>query len=330
VVKQVWANFQTEDGNYVNATAAQSADGSVEYIGLPEGKFIIAAQAQGYALTILNVVLGRGLNTFEVALSEPAKLKGHLSTNGGRVPKDVYVKIVPQDQSNKEGKTSYLGEQYMTLDEKGNYASQELAPGAYELRVETQGQEVLYKQALTLSTGEQTADIVIDEGCTLTVSVKFDASEKTPIVNVVLTSANDQEGRSQRYAQAVGGKAEFQFLKEGDYYVMALAEGASQSWVPVTVRRGANSIEIKVGAPNCVRITGIAPESQGARAGLKDGDLITEYNGKAINTLQELVAEIQAATSQESVVLVIMRDGASMTFTLKGGKIGIGGQDWHR
>jgi len=55
------------------------------------------------------------------------------------------------------------------------------------------------------------------------------------------------------------------------------------------------------------------PQSAAAKAGLKVGDVITEFNGQKVQNAQDLIAKVASTKPEESVNLVFMREaGASM------------------
>lgn len=73
-----------------------------------------------------------------------------------------------------------------------------------------------------------------------------------------------------------------------------------------------------------VVVTGITPASQAAHAGLRPGDVITSYGGKATGTFAELVAALRG-TDPASVELIVGldREGAPTTVVVKPGRLGV-------
>jgi serine protease Do len=59
-------------------------------------------------------------------------------------------------------------------------------------------------------------------------------------------------------------------------------------------------------------ISQVEPNSPGAKAGLKVGDVITELNGRAINDAGELQVEVGQKQPGNTIHLNVMRDGKSM------------------
>lgn len=73
-------------------------------------------------------------------------------------------------------------------------------------------------------------------------------------------------------------------------------------------------------------ITDVGRDSQAAQAGLHAGDLLATYGGTPINSMADLEKAKSAVPEGQSVVLGIVRDGQTITVTLKGGRIGIDGK----
>jgi putative serine protease PepD len=66
----------------------------------------------------------------------------------------------------------------------------------------------------------------------------------------------------------------------------------------------------------------ILPGGPAAKAGLKAGDLITKFDGRTINTSEELIVAIRAKSVGDKVQLTYIRNGvtATTTVTLTAGK----------
>jgi serine protease Do len=60
-------------------------------------------------------------------------------------------------------------------------------------------------------------------------------------------------------------------------------------------------------------VTQVEPDSPGAQAGLKVGDVITELNGKKVTGAGELQMEVGEMTPGTQIALQVMRDGKSMS-----------------
>jgi hypothetical protein len=77
-------------------------------------------------------------------------------------------------------------------------------------------------------------------------------------------------------------------------------------------------------ASGCL-VTATTPDGVAEAAGMRAGDIIVSYNGRAVGTLQELVHERDAASAAaaESVPVLIVRDGREQTLNVKTGRLGL-------
>jgi hypothetical protein len=71
-----------------------------------------------------------------------------------------------------------------------------------------------------------------------------------------------------------------------------------------------------------VRLTGVRPDSPADRAGLKAGDVIVEFDGKAVKDLYEYTDALQARKAGDIVTIVVLREGTRMTLTATLGRRG--------
>ncbi|HUU41679.1 MAG TPA: PDZ domain-containing protein [Desulfatiglandales bacterium] len=113
----------------------------------------------------------------------------------------------------------------------------------------------------------------------------------------------------------------FEFVHENLRRVSIFPRGKDTAYLPKLVpeedARQKNFID-------AVKVTGIVKDSQADSLALREGDLIIEYDGlKITNGPQELVAEVRKKASKESVDMVVIRDGAPLSISLKGALIGV-------
>ena len=71
-----------------------------------------------------------------------------------------------------------------------------------------------------------------------------------------------------------------------------------------------------VGAQISTSGAGILPGSPAQKAGLKAGDIIIEFEGKKINSPEELIVSVRSKNVGDRVTLVFMRDGVKKSVTL--------------
>ncbi|MDH5641680.1 MAG: PDZ domain-containing protein, partial [Nitrospira sp.] len=74
-----------------------------------------------------------------------------------------------------------------------------------------------------------------------------------------------------------------------------------------------------------ILITFVDAESQAALAGIKVGDILTNYNGKAITTIASLNEEKQNVAEGQTVQVMLYRGGEQITLPMGPGMIGING-----
>ncbi len=88
---------------------------------------------------------------------------------------------------------------------------------------------------------------------------------------------------------------------------------------PVIVTRGYLGIELAEEAKQ-VRVTRVLPSSPAAEAGLKAGDQLTKFNGKAVATLAELHKLAAESAPEKDVAIEVLRAGKTQEFSLKAAK----------
>ena len=66
-----------------------------------------------------------------------------------------------------------------------------------------------------------------------------------------------------------------------------------------------------------VKVLDVDDESVADKAGVKEDDIITEFNGKAVNSADELAAAARDAREKPSVTVKLLRDGKAQTVELK-------------
>ncbi|MDE3098930.1 MAG: DegQ family serine endoprotease [Verrucomicrobiota bacterium] len=68
-------------------------------------------------------------------------------------------------------------------------------------------------------------------------------------------------------------------------------------------------------------VGGVLPDSPAARAGLKDGDIITELNGKPVADADSLTLDVTERAPGTEVKLTLFRDGKNRTLTVRLGEL---------
>lgn len=72
-----------------------------------------------------------------------------------------------------------------------------------------------------------------------------------------------------------------------------------------------------------VKVQGVVEGSQAEELDIMTGDFIVQYNGVEITSSNRLVGEVKKVSPESRVEMVVIRDHDPVTFTLKGGMIGV-------
>lgn len=75
--------------------------------------------------------------------------------------------------------------------------------------------------------------------------------------------------------------------------------------------------ELKLPEETGVEVTRIAPDSPAERAGVKTGDVITQYNGQRVEGMDQFSRTVRETPAGREVKIVIIRNGAPQTLTVK-------------
>ena len=91
----------------------------------------------------------------------------------------------------------------------------------------------------------------------------------------------------------------------------------------VTVQRITSDLAASLGLPSVkgALVSGVEDGSAAARAGVKQGDVITHYNGKAVADNNQLRNAVASTTPGTSVPVAILRDGKSETLQATVGEL---------
>jgi serine protease Do len=75
--------------------------------------------------------------------------------------------------------------------------------------------------------------------------------------------------------------------------------------------------ELKVPEEGAVEVTRIAPDSPAEKAGIKTGDVVTEYNGERVDGMDQFSRMVRETPAGREVKIGIVRNGARQTVTAK-------------
>jgi membrane-associated protease RseP (regulator of RpoE activity) len=90
---------------------------------------------------------------------------------------------------------------------------------------------------------------------------------------------------------------------------------------------GDNVLTIVLAKANACRITHIYPDTQAAKQGLQAGDIVIEYNTEQISSWRALGQAIRKTKPADNVIVLVERNGQTLTFQVKGGTLGVEGAD---
>lgn len=77
---------------------------------------------------------------------------------------------------------------------------------------------------------------------------------------------------------------------------------------------------LKLPEPRGVEVTTVAEDSPAAKAGIKDGDVVLEYNGQAVESYEQFQRLVRETPPGRAVKIVISREGKRQTVTASVGR----------
>lgn len=97
--------------------------------------------------------------------------------------------------------------------------------------------------------------------------------------------------------------------------VMIFAEGGSFLGVGVRDVNAERVKELKLREERGVEITAVEDDSPAAKAGIQKGDVVLEYQGQAVEGMEQFVRMVRETPAGRNVKLSIVRNGAPQTIT---------------
>ena len=97
----------------------------------------------------------------------------------------------------------------------------------------------------------------------------------------------------------------------------------SRGWLGVLIQdvTGELAESFKMETPHGALVSKVLPDSPAAKAGIKAGDVITKFNGSAINLSSDLPPLVGTTSVGQNIPVEIMRDGAAKRVTVLIGKL---------
>lgn len=97
----------------------------------------------------------------------------------------------------------------------------------------------------------------------------------------------------------------------------------SRGWLGVLIQdvTGELAESFKMDTPHGALVSKVLPESPAAKAGIKAGDVITKFNGNAINLSSDLPPLVGTTSVGQNIPVEVMRDGSARRMTVEIGKL---------
>ncbi|MCC6466351.1 MAG: carboxypeptidase regulatory-like domain-containing protein [Planctomycetes bacterium] len=297
--------------------------GLAEFAGLQPGEYTLTISIAGFPAVRQKVTVKDGDNSFEFPVSEGAMLSGTVMTSAGAPMTGVGVRLRKDDE---EAWGGWGTGRFANVGADGKYKLGPAEPGTWKLEVyQTNEWKLVQASQVVLAAGENTQNLVVDSGATLTVTVTDEAGNKVGWAEVQLRGEQNFSGQSNQE-----GVASIAFVQPGLYTVYASSRSLVSKNQSVSVVNGENRLAITLQKANCSRLTWVYPDTQASRVGLQAGDLVFEYNGEAIASWAALGQAIRNTKAEQDVTMQVERNGQILTFQLKGGRVGIEGADGAR
>lgn len=146
-------------------------------------------------------------------------------------------------------------------------------------------------------------DIKVEDQGDLTTTIgKFKPEEK-------VTVTIKRDGKEQKIAATLGKRSLFSALATpSPYYSYSYGVGSRG-------RLGLKAQETEEGKG--LKVLGVDEESIADKAGLKEGDIITEFDGTAVNDIDKLREVSKTAMAKGSFNVKVTRDGKAQELTVK-------------
>ena len=295
--------------------------GLAEYAGMKPGEYTMTASAGGFPAIKQDIKVTEGDNEISLKFTRGAMLKGTVSSTSGSKISGISVRLRKQE----EGPWSGWGTgRIAQVDAEGNFKLGPAEPGQWTLEVylNSDWNNSVYSNAITLAEGENVQAVSVDAGATVIAKVLDENGNSISWASVQLQGVKSYNQNSNGE-----GIATLSFVEVGSYTVIASSRGLAAPSQFVSVRSGDNQITITLQKPNSCRLTHVYPDTQASKAGLQAGDLIIEHNGTAITSWGALSKAIAGTKQGDEVSLLVERGGSMLTVALKGGYVGIEGTD---
>lgn len=123
-------------------------------------------------------------------------------------------------------------------------------------------------------------------------------------------------GSTTTHAQGRPGRVERDVIRRGQPEAMVLAGRGSELGISVRDVADADAKREKLSSTEGAVVESIRAESPAAKAGLKAGDLVVEFDKERVRSARQLSRLVQETPPGRSVAVVVVRDGARSTITV--------------
>lgn len=318
-VSQVW--FESKSGDWPKPERMTLKElGLTEFVGLAPGEYTIHLTVEGFAALKRSVTVLAGDNEFSFQVLDGAMLTGKVTGNDGQPLKNVTIRLRKQD----EDKWGGWGTGKSTrADGEGTFKLGPAEAGSWLLEAySNDGFKNVYSTTISIIAGDNEHNISVDTGSGLEVTVVDEEGKKVSWGQVRV-----QGEKSFRGDIDANGIANIQFIVPGEYTISATANGKASVATQIFLSSRTLQLTLTVKSANACRVTQVFPDSQAFKVGIQKGDLIVEYGSVKILNWRQLGKAKNTVKDGEDSTITIVRNGQLHSLPIKGGTIGIDGED---
>jgi S1-C subfamily serine protease len=132
------------------------------------------------------------------------------------------------------------------------------------------------------------------------------------------SKADELAGEAQELAAQVQGEMPQLFAQEGPRVLVSSGDEDS-GWLGVEIGEVTpdKAKDLKLSSARGVIVTEVEPDSPAAKAGLKENDVITQYDGQTVEGTVQFRRLVRETPPGRTVALVVARDGASQNLSVE-------------
>ena len=315
-------------GSWFNPSRLPTREsGLIEFKGIKLGEIQVMLYLPDGARETKTLTIESGNNQLDVQLSAACYITGKAVFQDGSFPGKniVYVSAKPADDT--ESTTRAPGASY--TQEDGTFKVGPLAPGEWTLELSTYAggaQKVLHSEKIMVSEGDNETSVTLDKGGSVKVKVEHEDGKAASSMDCYVTLTQKSGRPAYGYLDSEG-IAQFQFLEDGKYTLNVQPSGTAQYMVEpqeITVAAGvSNEMSLTLKKANCLKVTSINADSNASKSGMINGDVILDYKGESVKSIQDLIKLIKGTTADDTITLTVDRDGSVVSLQVSGGRLGI-------